>query len=289
MKKLSVIIVTYNSQTDILNCIQSILETSDLPNDQLEVIVVDNSDEKTFIETQDLIRNKYGDIIIVIHNEKNGGYGQGNNVGIDLAKAPIVCVINPDVILKVPVFGLVTDLFKNDRNLAMIGGKQIGGRNISFWIKPEYDYFIFTAPISKLLNVFSIYFQKFFYLSGALLFLDKDKFLEIGKFDESMFMYCEEADITNRFITKKYATSYQRKIEYLHLIDDRKEASDSHIKMMLDSCVIYFAKHKFSLDSFLNRRIISIKIMRCLGILLNRKKMTEKYQKYLAIFQKYKN
>ena len=40
MKKLSVIIVTYNSLGDIFDCLDSVFRFSDIPEDELEVIVV---------------------------------------------------------------------------------------------------------------------------------------------------------------------------------------------------------------------------------------------------------
>ena len=49
--KLSVVILTYNSEKDIDACLQSIYKCNDL-GDDLEVIVVDNnSDEQTKLQT----------------------------------------------------------------------------------------------------------------------------------------------------------------------------------------------------------------------------------------------
>ena len=43
MKRLSIIIVTYNSEKDIFDCISSIKQWSDIPFEELEVIIVDNN------------------------------------------------------------------------------------------------------------------------------------------------------------------------------------------------------------------------------------------------------
>lgn len=43
MKKVSIIIVTYNSEKDIYDCITSIIENSDIPLAEIELIVVDNN------------------------------------------------------------------------------------------------------------------------------------------------------------------------------------------------------------------------------------------------------
>lgn len=43
MKKVSIIIVTYNSEKDIYDCINSIIENSDIPLAEIELVVVDNN------------------------------------------------------------------------------------------------------------------------------------------------------------------------------------------------------------------------------------------------------
>lgn len=285
MKSLSIIIVTYNSQKDILNCLSSIFETSDINREAIDIIVIDNSSKEVFIETEELIISQYGTEINIIHNYKNGGYGQGNNFGIQNAKAEVICIVNPDVIFLKPIFQEALNMFNVNERLAMIGGKQFGGGDISYWIRPEYDFFLFTAPISKLLNKFNIYLQKYFYLSGALLFVSKTKFLEIGGFDEKMFMYCEEADITNRFLQMKYETSYRREFHYQHLIDERSEASENSLKFLINSYKTYFSKFDFNYRGFMRRRIFTFKALMFFGQFFGNKQLYNKNLKYLEIFK----
>ncbi len=286
MKSLSIIIVTYNSQKDILNCLSSIFETSDIPREAIDIIVIDNSSKEVFIETEELIISQYGTEINIIHNSKNGGYGQGNNFGIQNAKAEVICIVNPDVIFLKPIFQEALNMFNVNERLAMIGGKQFGGGDISYWIRPEYDFFLFTAPISKILNKFNIYLQKYFYLSGALLFVSKTKFLEIGGFDEKMFMYCEEADITKRFLQKNYETSYRKDFHYQHLIDERSEAGEMSLKFLINSYKIYFSKFDFNYSGFMRRRIFTFKALMLFGKLFGNKQLHNKNLKYFEIFRK---
>jgi GT2 family glycosyltransferase len=286
MKTLSIIIVTYKSQEDILNCLSSIFETSDIPREAIDIIVIDNSSKEVFIETEELIISQYGTEINIIHNYKNGGYGQGNNFGIQNAKAEVICIVNPDVIFLKPIFQEALNMFNVNERLAMIGGKQFGGGDISYWIRPEYDFFLFTAPISKILNKFNIYLQKYFYLSGALLFVSKTKFLEIGGFDEKMFMYCEEADITKRFLQKNYETSYRKDFHYQHLIDERSEAGEMSLKFLINSYKIYFSKFDFNYRGFMRRRIFTFKALMLFGKLFGNKQLHNKNLKYFEIFRK---
>ena len=111
MKRLSIVIVTYKSEEDIYDCLQSIWQYNDIPNEDLEVIVVDNSPESEMMFSK--LRELYKNDIVLIHNTHNGGYGQGNNVGIKQAKAPTIMIMNPDVRLCQPIFRTALEAFAN--------------------------------------------------------------------------------------------------------------------------------------------------------------------------------
>ena len=118
MKRLSIIIVTYNSEHDIYDCVSSIMKFSDIPLSEIELIIVDNNSRDTdtmFIKLKEL----YGNDIVLIKNTHNGGYGQGNNVGIKKATAPVILIMNPDVRLIEPFFKTAVEAFENDSELAM--------------------------------------------------------------------------------------------------------------------------------------------------------------------------
>lgn len=286
MKLVSFIIVTYNSQSDILNCLESVFATADIGVDELEIIIVDNSTRLVFSETEALVRKRFGIGILMVHNPVNGGYGQGNNIGVGLASANLICIANPDIILTSSIFRNALQLFLQDPLLGIVGGNQSGGPNFSFWLRPEFEFFVLTAPLQKLLNWMHCYMEQYFFLSGALLFIDKAKFIEIGSFDESMFLYGEEADITKRFLSAGYRTAYRRDFTYLHLLDNRSEDIGNSLNTMLDSYRFYFSKHQLSFANYLRCRILSCRILILVGIIFRRPKLYERNLLYLNIFKK---
>ena len=75
----SIIVLNYNAGNLLLNCIESIKNSS---YKNIEIIVVDNisSDQSHF-----KCKEKFPEIIL-IQNKKNLGYCGGNNVGIKEAK-----------------------------------------------------------------------------------------------------------------------------------------------------------------------------------------------------------
>ena len=136
MKQVSIIIVTYNSEKDIYDCVESIQRHADIPLEDIELIIVDNCS----CEPQamfDKLQKQWGKDIILIENTKNGGYGQGNNVGIHRATAPVILIMNPDVRLLEPFFLKPLDAFREDKELIMYGMKMMNtpahASTNSFW------------------------------------------------------------------------------------------------------------------------------------------------------------
>lgn len=218
MKKVSVVIVTYNSERHIYDCLESLFKYNDI-GDALEVIMVDNC-SKDYEGMAKQITSRYGDGVKLIQNTNNGGYGQGNNVGIMNAAAPIIMIMNPDVRLCEPVFAKVFSKFEQKKNLAMYGFTQRHedgslGRSTA-WTSRLYPYI--AEPLRYVFGALNIYWQRYMYVSGACFFIRKSAFEEIGLFDENIFMYNEEDDIHSRLVAqKKWKIKYDRQLSYLHL------------------------------------------------------------------------
>ena len=110
-KKITIVILTYNSEKDIFDCLQTVYQYNDI-GDDLEVIVVDNNSlgvDKMFSNIAQIYPN-----VILVKNSTNAGYGAGNNVGIKIASAPIVMIMNPDVRLLEPIFSSALNSFQDN-------------------------------------------------------------------------------------------------------------------------------------------------------------------------------
>ena len=202
MKKLSIIIVTYNSEKDIYECLDTIYSHCDIPIKELEVIIVDNN--STDCDTMfNKLKTLWGEDIILIKNSSNGGYGQGNNVGIRQCSAPVVLIMNPDVRLVCPIFKKAIDRFSKDKSMCILGMKQ--------WLtleEPSSNSFTCTSRmngylstiLSALCTRLDIYLAKYMYFSGSCFFINKAMFETVGLFDESVFLYGEEDDIHYRLM-----------------------------------------------------------------------------------------
>lgn len=257
MKRLSVIIVTYNSENDIYDCISSIKQWSDIPLDELELIIVDNNSRNTDYMFEQLL-SLYGSDIVLIKNTRNGGYGQGNNMGIRKATAPVVLIMNPDVRLIEPVFKTALDAFEENKALSIYGMKQMLSTteqsNNSFSCAYTVNGYLQTF-LTSFGNHYDKYFPKFMHFSGSCFFVRKEMFEQIGLFDETIFMYGEEEDIHYRMRKKGFTQMlYNPKLHYLHLTKER-EPNLAYETKILDVAIEQSKKKGYNVRNTIKNRL----------------------------------
>lgn len=262
MKKLSIIIVTHNSEKDIWECLKSIYDNNDLGEGELDVVVVDNDSigqDKMFAK----IHSTYKDIK-TIRNDKNGGYGQGNNIGIRNSTSPVILIMNPDVRLTMPCFRKVTMAFEHDRKLTMYGMKQKTGNNEPSWNSFCCNSFVngyLASLITIVCNRLDLYIPSLLFFSGACFFIRKSHFVKAGLFDEDIFMYGEENDIHHRLKTIYGARfKYDRSISYKHLVQDRK-FNPTYEDKVLNSTIKVCEKYGYSMQKTVRNKIQVINML----------------------------
>lgn len=258
MKRISIIIVTYNSEKDIYDCLDSIKDHADIPLEEIELIIVDNNSREPQSMFESL-RQLWGEDIICIENKANGGYGQGNNIGIRISTAPVLLIMNPDVRLLTPFFKKALDAFSTNNELVMYGAKQMLSSTVPS--KLGYDCTIFMNKYLYLLlttigNAFDIYISKYMYLSGSCFFIRKSKFEQVGLFDEEVFMYGEEYDIHYR-LKEAFGPHfvYDRSLQYIHLIKDRK-LSLKYEEALLKVGIFHYSKKGLSVRKYLKNSLL---------------------------------
>ena len=244
MKRLSIIIVTHNSEKDIYDCIDSIKEYADVPLSEIELIIVDNNSANVDVMFEKL-KHQWGDGIVLIKNTHNGGYGQGNNVGIRASSAPVILIMNPDVRPISPFIQKPVKAFEDDGTLVMYGMKQMltKGKPSTNSFAPTYmmnGYF--RSPLAAICTRLDYYIPRCMWFSGSCFYVRKSMFEDVGLFDESIFMYGEEDDIRYRLARKYgYNFKYDKSIKYLHLVFARKPSLE-YEKRVVDAIVRLYEK-----------------------------------------------
>ena len=257
MKRLSIIIVTYNSEKDIFDCISSIKQWSDIPFDELELIIVDNNSRNTDSIFEQL-RSLYGNDIVLVKNTHNGGYGQGNNMGIRRATAPVILIMNPDVRMMEPVFKTTLDAFERNNSLSMYGMKQMLSAtevsSNSFCCAYTVNGYLQTI-MTSIGNRFDYYLPRYMHFSGSCFFIRKEMFEQVGLFDETIFMYGEEEDIHYRMRKSGFKQMiYNPKLHYIHLTKER-EPNLAYETKLLDVAIEHSKKKGYDVSKTIKNRL----------------------------------
>lgn len=283
MAILSVIIVSYNEVDLLSDCLKSIEKFNDI-GEELEVIVSDNSSSKNVVN---MISYKYP-LVKFIHNEKNGGFGYGNNRGVEIATGKYLLFLNPDTLLIEPIFRYAISKFEGNEKLVSFGFKQKSKDN-----KHHYSFYLLDE-VSFLDNIRQkIYLKKEKYIDGKMfiagseLFIRRDIFSEIGGFDENLFMFYEESDLFRRIwnLKKDYKTAYFGTKSIIHLIGGTREedvyAGFNSIRMNLDSMKYYAKKYHLNFESMIRKFLFTVYLRMIKAYMIGNEKQVEEFKKII--------
>lgn len=208
--KLSVVTVTYKSNIEELDLfIKSFFKYNDIGN-SASLIIVDNS-PLDYRAVQNLVDSQYKNMVSYIANPTNPGFGASNNIGFKYLPSDYVLFINNDVEFLEPVFLKIIYEFEQNPSIGCVGIHQKGGAP-SFFNK-------MTAPKHVQMCTFD---DKVHFISGAFMFFSSDVFKQIGMFDEKLFMYLEEFDLSERLIQNGYCTKFLEELSFLHKVGNRR-------------------------------------------------------------------
>lgn len=190
----SVIIVTYNSDDDIADCLRSVI---DQDTADFEVIVVDNCSTDRTVE---IVKQDFP-TVGVVKNDQNYGVAKGNNVGVDASRSKYVVLLNPDVVVEPRWLPELVRVMEEDEHIGACQSK------ILLHDKPdtinteghEINYLGFTWCRhygKKDTGEGEIHEIPAF--SGCSTILRTDLFEQDGLADEDFFMYLEDTDLSLR-------------------------------------------------------------------------------------------
>ena len=111
---LSIIIVNWNTRSDLDLCLSSIKEA--LPSGFAETIVVDNASQDDSVY---FVRREFPDIIL-IENSSNSGFAAGVNAGIRRSRGEFLLVMNPDIILGAGVVETLISFLRANANAGAV-------------------------------------------------------------------------------------------------------------------------------------------------------------------------
>ena len=221
LKKLSVIIVTYNTaEKIILDCLQSIQK-------DIKVLIVENSNN--FLHER-IVKSRFPNTEIYCTGE-NLGYGGGNNYGLQKAGGDYALIINPDIICDKDLFSNISEVINETNDFSIIGCQYLHDRVFmpaGFFKKSKNEEFRQNF-LNNNLDILS----EVEWVTGCSMLLNLKKFKHKKIFDENFFLYFEEVDLCKSLINKgeKIYTSKKLKIHHLGFKSSFEESSEEKINI----------------------------------------------------------
>jgi len=200
---LSIILVNWNSEEYLRECIASIYEcTHQVP---FEVIVVDNASPSGKVDT---LKVQCPEIKLV-KSAENLGFARANNLGFLHATGNYVLFLNPDTKLNSPAIDIMMEQIRRLPKAGVVGCKLLNA-----------DFSVQTSSIMKFPRIWNAILQVEYFrlrwpklwgigalftpdtgpseveaISGACMLMRREVFEQIGMFSEEYFMYSEDLDL----------------------------------------------------------------------------------------------
>ena len=255
-------IVTYNNSfEDLKKIIKSFLNT-DL---DVKLYISDNSE---IDKIKALCKDKR---IEYIFNNSNNGFGFAHNIAIKRAQnegSKYHFVINPDIHFEKGNIEKMIKIMEDKEDIGLMMPKILyPDGNIQYvckllptpfnmfsrgflpnwkWVqKIDYKYEMRFTNYDHLMEVP--------YISGCFMLFRTEVFEKIGYFDDNIFMYLEETDISRR-ISKFYKTVMYPEAQVYHAWERGTHKSKKLRNITIKSAIYYFNKWGWFFDNYRKER-----------------------------------
>ena len=195
----SIIIITYNSEQTIKECLKRILENSKVSD---EILVIDNNSKDKTRQILIDFQKKFPNVKVIL-NQENIGFAKAVNQGIKACKNEFIVIINPDAIVVTPDW---LEIFY----------KELKENNDVCVVAPVSDQVVYYQSLIKFTKIegdITPYILRYFYndysedlesFAGFCFATRKSKIQELGMLDENLILGMEDFDLSLRIREKGY-------------------------------------------------------------------------------------
>jgi GT2 family glycosyltransferase len=276
--KIALIILTYNSWEETIDCINPLIQNQ---SDEFDIFLVDNNSNK-INNTLESLNFKYNLVsfennsynlkrkeedskISIILSDKNYGYAKGNNLGVKYATSignyDYILILNNDTLIETnTIIGLRDSMVTNKFDVIspkVINENESVDRNCVRKIPRERDLF-FIYGLGKFFKLNSIknYHYSYEYkfdtiktieaVSGSCFMIKTKLFKEINFFDENTFLYYEEFIMSEKLLKNDSKIGIDPKYSIIHKAGkSTSKSSRAFIKQChYDSFKYYISNYK---------------------------------------------
>lgn len=249
---LSVIIVSYNTRTDLERCLESLRQHP--PALSHEVIVVDNAstdDSASVAEARAGVR--------VIRHDHNAGFSVANNIGIRASHGDLILLLNSDTITPPGAIDKVVARLRRSPEVAVVGPRLVDGSG-----KAELSFGPMLTPLSewrqgrtlrglaendpevvKRVEALTRTEHRPDWVTGACLLVRRADAEAVGLLDERFFMYTEDVDFCASIRANGRSVLFTPDAEVIHLRGrSAATASDATRQAYERSHLAFYRKHR---------------------------------------------
>lgn len=221
MMDVSIIIVAYRGEARLIKCLESIkvFEGRKL---NYQVIVVDND---ASVVRDSGIERKFPDFKF-IRNKKNGGFANGNNLGVESAKGEFLLILNPDTVLPEASAEKLVNIARANPEYSIISCRQVNQKGKETKVTGDFpSLWTLTGFQRSLLKIFTcrklpkreqdlITFPD--WISGSLMLIKRELYKELNGFYEGFWMYYEDVDFCKRITERNGRIVFYRGVTVEH-------------------------------------------------------------------------
>jgi GT2 family glycosyltransferase len=255
--KLSVIIVNYNVEHFLEQCLHSVRKA--IKHIPAEVFVVDNNSVDGSLQ---MIHTKFPEVIL-ISNKTNSGFSFANNQAMRVAKGEYFLLLNPDTVVEEDTFEKVLHFMDEHPDAGGLGVQMLDGkgnflpeskRGLPTPLVAFFKMFGLARlfPKSRLFGRYHLgYLDKnevheVDILSGAFMLMRKMALDKVGLLDEDFFMYGEDIDLSYRIQKGGFKNYYFPQTRIIHYKGESTKKSSVNYVFVFYNAMIIFARKHFS-------------------------------------------
>jgi GT2 family glycosyltransferase len=185
MPSLVAIVVTHDSAEALPACLAA------LAAEHVPALVVDNASRDNSARIAEAAGAQ------ILRNPRNEGYGRANNIGVRAAvRATRVLILNPDVVLRPGAVDALLAAAQSYPDAGLLAPRLVEPDGRLFYQPRSLLAPYLTNPAGRRALPEGDACAPF--LSGACLMIARDLFLELGGFDENIFLFYEDDDLCRR-------------------------------------------------------------------------------------------
>ncbi|RQW86054.1 MAG: glycosyltransferase family 2 protein [Geobacter sp.] len=255
---ISIVILTWNSEKYIRQCIDSIVESFKNGNINYEIFVVDNGSQDNTVNIINMLSDKYPNNLTPILLERNYGTTISRNFALKKSKGKYICVIDSDVVVSGNVFNELMLALDSDATIGLTvpkiyypNGKWQKSYDTFPTLLHKMKRFLFLRQIegkeSRLNSDESSLGKDIDYAISAFWMFKREIISKVGLLDEKIFYSPEDVDYCLRIWKSGYRIAYVPKVNIVHHTQEISRgwkisrAKLSHIKGLF----YLFRKHRY--------------------------------------------